>query len=126
MMNTGDISTTIVVIGGIIVYSIFEYQRRELQHRETMELLRHDIVPPPPVIVGPSLWSLIWSAVVCMFLLSASLGMIVLSIRMPGMRMPLIVIALVFAVLLAMASVLLFTDVRRYRRGREAEKGGIS
>lgn len=30
----------------IVVYAVFEYQRRESRHRERMELLKRDIEPP--------------------------------------------------------------------------------
>jgi high-affinity K+ transport system ATPase subunit B len=64
--------TQFIIPATIIVYAVFEYQRREQVHRERMELLKRDI-EPQPLTRQPNLTTIATTATVTVLLLAISI-----------------------------------------------------
>ena len=106
--------TGLIVLGGILVYGVLEYRRREHLHKEAMEYLQHGLEPPsePPV---PASWRLVTTGAVGGLLLAVVIGLVVLSASLGHYGRPVLVIAAFFASLLVFVALMYFRD-RRARK----------
>jgi hypothetical protein len=123
-VDTTYITSDLTVVAGIIIYAVFEYQRREQLHREAMEYLKRDLLPPP-VSTRPRFWTLVTTGIVCCTLLMVTAGFTFLMMKTVGLRVPFFTFTIIFAVLFTFTLVLLVRDIRRFRTERGSINGGL-
>jgi hypothetical protein len=98
----------------IIIYAIFEYQRREQQHRERMELLKRDVVPATNRRT-PTIATIIYTASVACILLLAIIAYFILIIHLHLKSFGLILLPALFIVILILLLLILKRDITTYK-----------
>ncbi len=116
---------TLVVVAAMIIYALFEYQKREQLHREAMEYLKRDLVPPAPS-TRPKLMNIVTTGLVCLALLIVTGGFIFLAVKRGGgnMLLTFLSFAFIFGALFVMSLAMCASDIRRYRSERISKTGG--
>ena len=98
----------------IIVYGIFEYQRREQNHRMTLLALKYG-KEPPSFEPKPQIWKLFTTGFVVLILLAASIGLIVWSRHIIHGGWTLYILAGLFLAIFAPLAYVLVRDIQAYR-----------
>lgn len=98
----------------IIIYAVFEYQKREQLHRERMEMLKRNI-ELPPIIRRPTLTTITTTAIVALLLIGTSISFVGLSFRGKAGNMALLSLAIMFATIFIFLFLMLKRDIKIYR-----------
>jgi hypothetical protein len=122
-MQPADIIINLEIAGGVVAYAIIEYYRRELRHREAMEYLRRDLMPPAPSL-RPRVWTLATTGLICIVLALVTGGFVVLSAVAPNLRMMYGTIAFIFFMIFGLLVTIFMQDLHRYKAG-EPGKGDM-
>jgi len=111
--------TQFIIPAAIIVYAVFEYQRREQVHRERMELLKRDI-EPQPLTRQPNLTTIATTATVTVLLLAISIFFIVLGIKAITSGGALFLLFSMYLILLMIFLIaILRRDIKLYRNNKQ-------
>ncbi len=114
--------TSLVIVVGIILYAIFEYQRREQEHREALSYLKRGEKPPERVQVVEG-WKLFTTGGVAILLLAVTIFVARLAATTPPRyTTPLIVMTGMGALLLAVVILLFIRNLALYRRVGRIQK----
>ncbi len=105
----------------IILYAIFEYHKREQLHRERMELLKRNIVPPP-IIRIPTLTTITTTAIVALLLFGTSILFVGLSFREKAGSMALLPLAIMFTTIFIFLFLMLKRDIKIYRANSKRQE----
>ncbi len=114
--------TSLVIVAGIILYAIFEYQRREQEHRETLSYLKRGEKPPERVQVVEG-WKLFTTGGVAVLLLAVTLFLARLAASTPPRYAPpMIVMTGIGALLFAVVILLFLRNFVLYRTAGRTRK----
>ena len=114
--------TSLIIAAGIIVYAIFEYQRREQEHREALSYLRRGEKPPEPVQVVEG-WKVFTTGGTAFILLGVTIFVAHLAATTAAKYVPpLIIMTGIAAVLLATVILLFFRNLALYRSAGSGRK----
>jgi len=114
--------TSLVIIAGIMVYVIFEYQRREQQQREVLSFLKKGEKNPEPVQVVEG-WKLFTTGGMAIILLAVTGVLARLAVTShPRYAMPFVVMVGIGVVLVAVVGLMFFRNLALYRRAAHPRK----
>ena len=115
--------TSLIVIAAIVVYVVFEYQRREQQHREVLSFLKKGEKPPEKVQAVEG-WQLFTGGAMGIILLGIAVFLVRLGMRAhPQYAMPFFVMAGIGVVLAAVVGLMFFKNLALYRGVAHSRKG---
>lgn len=100
-----------IIPAAIILYAVFEYQRREQIHREKIELLKRNIEPPP--LIREVTIAKIMAMVIVALLLVVVITLFV-GLTLKG-NMALIPLAIMFTAVFIFLFLMLKRDIKIYR-----------
>lgn len=103
-----------VLLAIIILYAVFEYQKRERLYRERMELIKRNIVPPP-IIRIPTLTTIATTTIVALLLFGTSIILIGFSFRGKAGSMALLPAAILSATMFIFLFLMLKREIKIYR-----------
>lgn len=104
---------------GIIIYGIFEYQRREHVHKEVMAYLKRDQMPPDRT-PKPEAWRLVTTGSVGVLLLGMTVVFVKLGMHNGRLNPASLPITLIFAALFLLVARMFVRDFVTYRQFRRS------
>jgi preprotein translocase subunit YajC len=114
--------TSLVIIAGIMVYVILEYQRREQQHREVLSFLKKG-EKPPEVVQKVEGWKLFTTGGMAIILLAVTAVLVRLAVTAhPRYAMPFVVMVSIGVVLAAVVGLMFFRNLALYRSAAHPRK----
>ena len=108
--------TTIILLIGIAIFSLFEYQRRERLHKAAMEYLKRGVLPPAAP-TRPSVWKLRTVGVVDLLLLPVTGLFMKLALHGDKYLWAYLFLVVCFAALFVLLLLILMRDIRVYQKG---------
>jgi high-affinity Fe2+/Pb2+ permease len=104
--------SSLIIAAAIAVYGIWEYRRRERQHRIDIEFLMRGIEPPPETDLKVPRWRIATVAITACIAGGAAAVVIYKGATHPGYRAPLIIIGCIFLSLAAPLVYIIVRDIR--------------
>ena len=104
--------SSLIIAAAIALYGVYEYRRRERQHRVDIEFLRRGIEPPPEADLMVPRWRIATVAITACITIGAAGFVIFKGITHPGYGTPLIAIGGMFLSLAAPLVYIIVRDIR--------------
>jgi preprotein translocase subunit YajC len=117
--SAAQLTSTLFWIIPIIAYGVFEYQRREQNHKLILLALKYG-KEPPTFEAKPQIWKLFTTGFVALILLALVVGFVVWRKQILYGGEAMYVLALVFLSMFAALTYALVKDIQAYRKQRKS------